>query len=150
MRKRLSRKTTKTSRSRSTPRSNRKRSEPGMESPRRRQLSGVVAAVAAAAMLEGCAALFPEPAGAAEGGAAAWHYEGAEGPANWGRLSPAFAACGTGRRQSPIDITNVSRGTSTESTSTFPPASLRIAHHEHVADGTNNGHTIQIDYAGAD
>ena len=32
----------------------------------------------------------------------------------------------------------------------FPPAALRIAHHEHVADGINNGHTIQINYAGAD
>ena len=33
---------------------------------------------------------------------------------------------------------------------TFPPAELRIAHHEHIADGINNGHTIQINYADAD
>ena len=26
-----------------------------------------------------------------------WHYEGAEGPANWGTLSPKFVACGEGR-----------------------------------------------------
>ncbi len=30
------------------------------------------------------------------------------------------------------------------------PGTLRIAHHEHVADGINNGHTIQINYEGAD
>ena len=35
-----------------------------------------------------------------------WHYEGAEGPRNWGKLSPKFAACGEGRAQSPIDIAN--------------------------------------------
>ena len=29
------------------------------------------------------------------------------------------------------------------------PGALRIAHHEHVADGVNNGHTIQINYEGA-
>ena len=30
----------------------------------------------------------------------------------------------------------------------FPPAELRIAHNAHVADGINNGHTIQINYTG--
>jgi carbonic anhydrase len=30
------------------------------------------------------------------------------------------------------------------------PATLRIAHHEHVADGINNGHTIQINYDDGD
>ena len=76
-----------------------------------------------------------------------WHYEGAEGPAHWGTLSPEFAACGQGRRQSPIDIT---RATPVAAVRTaFPPAELRIAHHEHVADGINNGHTIQINYPDA-
>jgi carbonic anhydrase len=72
------------------------------------------------------------------------------GPANWGQLSPAFAACGTGRSQSPIDISKPTRGAAAELRTTFPPAELRIAHHEHIADGINNGHTIQINYAGAD
>ena len=83
-------------------------------------------------------------------GAPVWHYEGAEGPANWGKLSPTFAACGEGRRQSPIDIAKPTRGTVPDVKTTFAPADLRIAHHEHVADGINNGHTIQINYAGAD
>lgn len=83
-------------------------------------------------------------------GAPVWHYEGAEGPANWGKLSPMFAACGEGKRQSPIDISKPTRGTTAELKTTFPPAALRIAHHEHIADGINNGHTIQINYPAAD
>lgn len=83
-------------------------------------------------------------------GAPVWHYEGAEGPENWGKLSPAFAACAEGRRQSPIDIAKPTRGATAELKTTFPPAELRIAHHDHIADGINNGHTIQINYAGAD
>jgi carbonic anhydrase len=83
-------------------------------------------------------------------GAPVWHYEGAEGPANWGKLSPTFAACGEGRSQSPIDISKPTRGTTPELRTAFPAAELRIAHHEHVADGINNGHTIQINYPSAD
>jgi carbonic anhydrase len=79
-----------------------------------------------------------------------WHYEGAEGPANWGRLSPKFAACGEGRNQSPIDITKATPAASAQLRTTFLPAELRIAHHEHMADGINNGHTIQINYPDAE
>ena len=79
-----------------------------------------------------------------------WHYE-AGGADHWSTLSPKFAACGEGRAQSPIDIAGA---TPVETSATlnllFPTAELRIAHHEHVADGINNGHTIQINYAGGD
>ena len=90
--------------------------------------------------------------GAAVPAAAApeWHYEGAEGPANWGTLSPTFAVCGEGRHQSPIDITTPKPGVTEELRTTFPPAELRIVHHEHIADGINNGHTIQINYPSAE
>ncbi|MDR2187631.1 MAG: carbonic anhydrase family protein [Azonexus sp.] len=33
-----------------------------------------------------------------------WSYEGAGGPENWARLDPQNALCGSGQRQSPIDI----------------------------------------------
>ena len=33
-----------------------------------------------------------------------WNYSGVTGPNNWGRLDPAFATCGTGRQQSPINV----------------------------------------------
>jgi carbonic anhydrase len=81
----------------------------------------------------------------------AWHYEGAEGPEHWGSLSPKFSTCGTGRSQSPIDIANPQPGgAAAPLTLQFPPSTLTVAHHEHVADGINNGHTIQINYTGAD
>ena len=80
-----------------------------------------------------------------------WHYEGDEGPRHWGQLSPRFAVCGTGRSQSPIDIvTPVSNGAAPGFAIKVPPASLRIAHHEHVADGINNGHTIQVTFDDGD
>ena len=67
-----------------------------------------------------------------------------------GTLSPAFAACGEGRHQSPIDITKATPAATAELRTTFPPAELHIAHHGHIADGINNGHTIQIDYPDAE
>jgi carbonic anhydrase len=80
-----------------------------------------------------------------------WSYEGAEGPASWGKLSQKFAACAEGRSQSPVDIASTVAGTETLEVKTdLAPGTLRIAHHEHVADGINNGHTIQINYEGAD
>lgn len=33
-----------------------------------------------------------------------WAYEGPDGPDTWAQLAPEFAACGSGHRQSPIDI----------------------------------------------
>ena len=109
------------------------------------------AAVAAAGLVfAACGGSGRETPPAAAAAAPEWHYEGAEGPANWGTISPKFAACGEGRHQSPIDITNATPGDTAELRTTFPPAELHIAHHEHVADGINNGHTIQINYSGAE
>lgn len=80
-----------------------------------------------------------------------WHYEGAFGPEHWGDLGPAFAACRDGRSQSPIDLpSRAQAGQMPALALRFPPATLRIAHHEHVADGLNNGHTIQITYDDGD
>jgi carbonic anhydrase len=33
-----------------------------------------------------------------------WSYLGADGPHTWGALAPAYALCGRGQRQSPIDV----------------------------------------------
>ena len=91
------------------------------------------------------------PATTPAAGDPVWHYEGAAGPEHWGALSPKFAACGNGRSQSPIDIATAVVGThDLEVKTDLMPASLRIAHHEHVADGINNGHTIQVNYQGGD
>jgi carbonic anhydrase len=40
----------------------------------------------------------------ADGPPPAWSYEGSTGPAHWGSEDPAYASCGVGQRQSPIDI----------------------------------------------
>ena len=69
---------------------------------------GAGVAAALVVVLAGCAGPESQPAPAAgasqpaasssssrpavpAAGAPVWHYEGAEGPANWGKLSPAFA-----------------------------------------------------------
>ena len=44
------------------------------------------------------------PAHAAAGAHGHWAYQGAAGPQTWGGLKPEFTLCGTGQRQSPIDI----------------------------------------------
>src|SRR5215471_9946428 len=41
---------------------------------------------------------------AAPSGPAHWSYAGEEGPAKWGDLSTDFAACKTGKQQTPVDI----------------------------------------------
>ena len=40
----------------------------------------------------------------AQGAKAHWTYTGADGPADWGKLDPAFSSCSAGHRQSPIDM----------------------------------------------
>jgi len=46
------------------------------------------------------------------------------------------------RAQSPIDIVVPTRSASPDAmVLTFAPTSLRIVHHEHIADAVNNGHT---------
>jgi carbonic anhydrase len=80
-----------------------------------------------------------------------WHYDGPAGPEHWAELSNRFVTCRDGRQQSPIDITlPVPGGVLPALRLQFPPAALRIAHHEHVADGINNGHTVQISYDDGD
>ena len=92
-----------------------------------------------------------KPAVQPEAGDPVWHYEGEEGPANWAKLSPKFGMCGSGQAQSPIDIVTTSvTQAATPMTLRVPPMELKIAHHAHVADAINNGHTVQINYAGAD
>ncbi len=80
-----------------------------------------------------------------------WHYEGDEGPEHWGTISATFASCQSGRAQSPIDIVAPARrATSDAIVLKLAPTSLRIVHHDHVADAVNNGHTVQVNYSEGD
>jgi len=67
-----------------------------------------------------------------------WSYEGSTGPDQWSKLKPEFAACGTGKRQSPIDIQDGARLELEPIKFDYRPAPLRIV---------DNGHTVQINYA---
>jgi len=106
------------------------------------------AVLAGAAALVAAGAISGAPEPPAHGhGAPHWTYSGEEGPAHWAALSPGFSACAEGRRQSPVDIRATSSASLPKLRSDFGPAALRIAHHEHVADSLNNGHTIQVSYS---
>lgn len=67
-----------------------------------------------------------------------WDYGTAHGPGHWGELSPDFAACKTGHRQSPIDIRNPKKADLPPIQFDYQPSPL------HIMD---NGHTILINYA---
>ena len=66
-----------------------------------------------------------------------WSYAGAEGPESWAQLDPSFATCGSGQRQSPIDVSNPQ-----------PEDLANIAFHyqSSALNILNNGHTVQVNY----
>lgn len=67
-----------------------------------------------------------------------WTYGGTANPTEWGELSPDFAQCELGQDQSPINIQDAMAGTPAAITFNYAPVPLMI---------TNNGHTIQVNYA---
>src|SRR5262249_49223903 len=67
-----------------------------------------------------------------------WSYEGGSGPQHWAELKPEFAACATGKRQSPIDIQDGARLDLEPIKFDYRAAPLRIV---------DNGHTVQVNYA---
>lgn len=71
----------------------------------------------------------------AEEDTAHWGYEGSTGPTAWASLDPANAACGTGRAQSPIDLTG-------ETARDLPD--LAPAYVSFPLTVWNNGHTVQV------
>lgn len=73
-----------------------------------------------------------------------WGYVGEGGPEYWPRLSPAYAACGQGGGQSPVDIIQNASDSSGAWRIDYRSTSLKIAHHEHVTNIVDNGHTIQV------
>ena len=86
--------------------------------------------MAAAMLCAGVAAKQPESHSARH-----WSYEGNESPAHWGGLSSEYAACASGKNQSPVDL---SSGVQTGSSSVvFHYTSQRYR-------VENNGHTVQV------
>ena len=66
-----------------------------------------------------------------------WSYSGAAGAANWHKISPDYALCGQGQRQSPIDIKDGVRVNLDGIKFDYKPSALKVI---------NNGHTIQVAY----
>lgn len=67
-----------------------------------------------------------------------WSYDGETGPDKWGGLDPADASCSTGSQQSPIDIAGAVGARQPR---------LKIDWPKRPDTMTNNGHTIQLDFA---
>lgn len=67
-----------------------------------------------------------------------WTYEGATGPEHWGQLNPEYTACGVGKQQSPIDLTNPTDKDLTNIVFSYKPSPVDIL---------NNGHTVEVEYA---
>lgn len=69
-------------------------------------------------------------------------YFGTNGPAFWGQLDPAWAACGRGHQQSPVDFGKI-----------FSLTELRrkpvpVEYERSTGQIFNNGHTIEIETEG--
>lgn len=64
-----------------------------------------------------------------------WGYEGEIGPKVWGRLSPEFELCGSGKTQSPIDVSSAATHSNKKP--------LKFYYEEANVKLVNNGHTIQ-------
>ncbi|WP_431224813.1 carbonic anhydrase [Serratia sp. L9] len=64
-----------------------------------------------------------------------WSYEGQEDPAHWGKLSPDFSLCETGKNQSPVNIQGALKTHHGNLGLAFRPGKQQIV---------NNGHTIQV------
>ncbi|WP_337077247.1 carbonic anhydrase family protein [Aeromonas dhakensis] len=66
-----------------------------------------------------------------------WEYSGEAGPAKWASLTPEFGQC-AGRNQSPVNLSGLVK------------TELAPLQFHYLAGGhsvTNNGHTVQVDYA---
>lgn len=73
-----------------------------------------------------------------------WGYSGENAPSAWATLDPAYAMCGTGTSQSPVNIVKQENTDERTLKIDYLSTSFTIAHNEHVDEIINNGHTIQI------
>jgi carbonic anhydrase len=68
-----------------------------------------------------------------------WSYEGQLGPANWSKINSEWSKCGTGNRQSPIDLRDGMKVDLEQIVFDYKPTSFSVI---------DNGHTIQVTMAG--
>jgi carbonic anhydrase len=92
----------------------------------------------AALVISLAAALAAAGAGWAEGPTAHWSYSGATGPEHWASEDAAFATCGSGKHQSPIDIEKAE-------VEALPP--IEFAYQPIALTVTDTGHSFQVNAA---
>ncbi|MEW6372097.1 MAG: carbonic anhydrase family protein [Pseudomonadota bacterium] len=68
-----------------------------------------------------------------------WDYEGEFGPENWGKINPAWSQCGSGKRQSPIDLRDGIKVDLAEIDFNYRPS---------LFTEIDNGKTVQVNVAG--
>jgi carbonic anhydrase len=109
-----------------------------------------LSALAACVPAEQTGEALPPPSGEATSAAPTsarpvhWSYEGLEGPTAWGALSPVYALCKDGVGQSPIALKSAEGGAGATWSFDYGRTGLTMAHHEHVQELVDNGHTIQV------
>jgi carbonic anhydrase len=67
-----------------------------------------------------------------------WSYEGAKGPEHWGDLDPEYAACKTGKEQSPVDIRKTEKADLPALRFDYTSSPLQYL--------INNGYAIRVNY----
>jgi carbonic anhydrase len=109
-----------------------------MDAPAQPMAIVMLAFLAVAASLALAAAHPPAPP-AGHAGSHHWSYSGDEGPSHWARLDSQYRLCGSGKKQSPINIRSnaVYRGEAPPLEFDYRPARATIE---------DNGHSVQIDY----
>ena len=110
----------------------------------RRSFGGFLLLVLASVV--GCAGTGDHNATEDEGHVVHWGYEEHDGPERWAELSPDWALCAEGRRQSPVELGGAVSGGTFSLTRDYQPAALRATRNEHVVDVLDNGHTVQVTY----
>ena len=98
----------------------------------------MAAGAAAAAAATGAEAKHAAGAGAGTHGPA-WSYSGSLGPQSWASLHPSFSLCGSGQRQSPVDIRDGLPVDLEEVEFQYRPGFFSV---------TDNGHTVQVQVGG--
>jgi carbonic anhydrase len=68
-----------------------------------------------------------------------WTYEGESGPANWSKINSDWAMCGTGKRQSPIDVRDGMK---------VDLEQIGFDYHPSSFNEIDNGHTVQVTVGG--
>lgn len=78
------------------------------------------------------------PSASADPSPTPWTYDAATGPNHWADLDPTFETCGSGKGQSPINLTAAESADLINPNFHYEPAPLNIL---------NNGHTVKVPYA---